>query len=383
MPETWSETAHPNRCYPSRMIAEILTPVALDQTYSYAVPDGLALQPGDVVQIPFGPRDTVGVVWELRPSNASASNLKSVAGLVPAPRLSAELRKFVDWVARYTLAPRGAVLRMTLRLPDADRAERIQVGVRLAGPPPERVTPARARVIAAAEGGLVFPKRALAEAAGVSSAVIDGLIDEGTLEAVGIAPPAIAPRPDPDHAKPALEDTQAEAAARLVEDVAAKAFAVSLLEGVTGSGKTEVYFEAVAEAVRQGRQSIILMPEIALTATVPRAFRAAIRRAAGGMAFGNCRRGSASGPGAAIASGEALVVAGARSALFLPFRDLGLIIVDEEHEDAYKQEDGVHYHARDMAVVRGRIEAAPGRARLRDAVHRNARQRPAAGATGT
>ena len=183
------------------MIAEILTPVALDQTYSYAVPDGLALQPGDVVQIPFGPRDTVGVVWELRPSNASASNLKSVAGLIPAPRLSAKLRKFVDWVARYTLAPRGAVLRMALRLPDADRAERIQVGVRLAGPPPGRVTPARARVIAAAEGGLVFPKRALAEAAGVSSAVIDGLIDEGTLEAVGIAPPAIAPRPDPDHAQ--------------------------------------------------------------------------------------------------------------------------------------------------------------------------------------
>ena len=299
------------------MIVEILTPVALDQTYSYAVPDGLALQPGDVVQIPFGPRDTVGVVWELRPSNASASNLKSVAGLIPAPRLSAKLRKFVDWVARYTLAPRGAVLRMTLRLPDADRAERIQVGVRLAGPPPGRVTPARARVIAAAEGGLVFPKRALAEAAGVSSAVIDGLIDEGTLEAVGIAPPAIAPRPDPDHAKPALEDAQAEAAARLVEDVAAQAFAVSLLEGVTGSGKTEVYFEAVAEAAAPGAAKLILMPEIALTGQ----FLERFERASGCGRRNGIRalRARRERTFAAIATGEALVVAGARSALFLPF----------------------------------------------------------------
>ncbi|MCP8940492.1 primosomal protein N' [Alsobacter sp. SYSU M60028] len=339
------------------MIAEILTPVALDQTYSYHVPDGLALAEGDVVRVPFGPRETAGVVWELR-EGAGGANLKSVAGLLDAPRLSPALRRFVDWVARYTLAPRGAVLRMALRLPDADRPERIQTGVRIAGPPPARLTPARARVLAAAEGGLVHAKRALAEAAGVSASVIDGLVDEGALEAVGIAPPPIAPRPDPAHRHASLEPGQAAAAASLVADVAARAFSVTLLEGVTGSGKTEVYFEAVAEAVRQGRQSLILMPEIALTGQFLERFerRFGVRPAEWHSGVAGRRRERTF---AALASGEALVVAGARSALFLPYRDLGLIVVDEEHEAAYKQDDGVHYHARDMAVVRGQAEAAP------------------------
>ncbi|MGL4445221.1 MAG: primosomal protein N', partial [Alsobacter sp.] len=267
-------------------------------------------------------------------------------------------RRFVEWVARYTLAPRGMVLRMALRGPDHDEPERMQVGVRLAGPPPERMTPSRARVIAAAEGGLAFSKRALAEAAAVSVGVVDGLVDEGTLEAVGIPPPPIAPRPDPDHAATALEDGQAAAARALVEAVAAGAFSVTLLEGVTGSGKTEVYFEAVAEAARAGRQSLILMPEIALTGQFLARFeqRFGVKPAEWHSGVAGRRRERTF---AAVASGEALVVAGARSALFLPFRSLGLVVVDEEHEAAYKQEDGVHYNARDMAVVRGQIEGAP------------------------
>lgn len=340
------------------LIAEVLTPVALDQTYSYVAPDHLDLEPGCVVQVPFGPRETVGVVWELR-RRPSGSNLKKIAAKIACPPLPDNLRKLVDWVARYTLAPKGMVLRMALRAPEPDATpERITTGVRLAGPPPGRMTPARARVLAAAEGGYALPKRALADAAAVSVGVIDGLIDEGTLETVGIPPPPIAPRPDPDHQHPVLETGQADAAAILREAVTAKAFSVTLLEGVTGSGKTEVYFEAVAEAVRAGRQTLIMLPEIALTAQFLQRFeqRFGVRPAEWHSGATGRRRERTH---AAVASGEALVVAGARSALFLPFRDLGLVVVDEEHEHAFKQEDGVHYHARDMAVVRGRIEGAP------------------------
>ncbi len=339
-------------------VADVLVPVALDQAYSYAIPPGLVLAPGDVVRVPFGPRETVGVVWELRSSSAAGGNLKRITGMVAAPALAAPLRQFVDWVARYTLAPRGAVLRMVLRVPEPDRVERIQVGVRLAGPPPARMTPARARVIAAAQGGLALPKRTLAELAAVGVGVIDGLVDEGTLEAVGIPPRPIAAIPNPGFAVPALEPDQATAADVLAAAVAAGTAGVTLLEGVTGSGKTEVYFEAVAAAVRIGRQSLILLPEIALTGEFLARFerRFGVRPAEWHSGVAGRRRERTA---AAIASGEALVVAGARSALFLPFRALGLVIVDEEHEAAYKQEDGVHYHARDMAVVRGRLEGAP------------------------
>lgn len=337
--------------------ADVLVPLALDQAYSYAVPDRLDLAPGDVVVVPLGPRETVGVVWEILEGGAGRGNLKLVSGKADATPLSERLRAFVDWVARYTLAPRGMVLRMTLRGPEQDRPERMKIGVRLAGPAPERMTPARARVIAAAAGGLVHAKRALAEAAGVSQAVVDGLVDEGTLEAVALPPVPIAARPDPDHAPTVLSDDQSAASRALREAVADRAFSVTLLEGVTGSGKTEVYFEAVAEAIRAGRQTLILVPEIALTAQFLDRFSArfGVRPAEWHSGVAGRRRERTF---AAVASGEAAVVAGARSALFLPFRDLGLIVVDEEHEAAYKQEDGVSYHARDMAVVRGRIEQA-------------------------
>ncbi len=355
--ETRTAPAAPNAGSRPARTADVLVPLALDRAYSYAVPDRLDLAPGDVVVVPLGPRETVGVVWEINEGGAGRGNLKLVSGKADAPPLSERLRDFVDWVARYTLAPRGMVLRMALRGPEQDRPERMKIGVRLAGPPPERMTPARARVIAAAEGGLVHAKRALAEAAGVSQAVVDGLVDEGTLEPVALAPVPVAARPDPEHAVTALSDDQSAAAAALRTAVAEHDFSVTLLEGVTGSGKTEVYFEAVAEAVRAGRQTLILVPEIALTAQFLDRFSArfGVRPAEWHSGIAGRRRERTF---AAVSSGEAAVVAGARSALFLPFRDLGLIVVDEEHEGAYKQEDGVSYHARDMAVVRGRIEKA-------------------------
>ncbi|SEG32153.1 primosomal protein N' [Bosea lathyri] len=335
---------------------DVLIPLGLDQAYSYAVPAGLVLKLGDVVQVPLGPRETTGVVWSR--GAGRGGNLKRVTGRLDMPPLDPALMKLVDWVAWYTLAPKGSVLALALRRPPDDTPERPRLGVRLVGAPPARMTPARMRAIAAAEGGLLIAKSALAEAASVSAAVIDSLVDAGTFAVEPLPRDAIAALPDPDHAKPTLSEGQSSAAAALVASVQANGFGVTLLEGVTGSGKTEVYFEAVAEAIRQDRQSLILMPEIALTAQFIDRFEArfGVRPGLWHSAVTGRKRERLQ---AAIASGEAKVVAGARSALFLPYRTLGLIVVDEEHEAAYKQEDGVSYHARDMAVVRGRIENAP------------------------
>jgi primosomal protein N' (replication factor Y) len=167
----------------------------------------------------------------------------------------------------------------------------------------------------------------------------------------------IAAELDPDHAKPELSAAQAEAASRLVE-AARGNFSVALLDGVTGAGKTEVYFEAVAETLRQGKQALILLPEIALTGAFLDRFAARFgsRPAEWHSEVGAKQRARV---WRAVARGEARAVVGARSALFLPFPDLGLIVVDEEHDPAYKQEEGVTYHARDMAVVRGNLAGFP------------------------
>ncbi|WP_375457159.1 primosomal protein N' [uncultured Methylobacterium sp.] len=346
-------------------VAEILIPLAIDTAYSYAVPAGLALAPGDVVQVPLGPRETVGVVWAVSEA-AGGSNLRPVTGHLGVAPLSEPLRKLVDWIARYTLAPKGSALALVLRLPDEGAAaEVVRVGVRATGKAPARPTAARGKVLAVAADGQVRGKSALAKEAEVSLSVVDGLIDDGALETVALAPEPVALPPDPDHPRVPLSAAQGAAAHDLIAHPLTPAPAEAggregaiLLEGVTGSGKTEVYFEAVADCVRSGRQALILMPEIALTAQFLDRFAArfGVRPAAWHSGIGGRRRERLR---AGVAAGAVMVVVGARSALFLPFAKLGLIVVDEEHESAYKQEDGVHYHARDMAVVRAKLEGCP------------------------
>ncbi len=336
-------------------IADVLVPVAIDQAYSYRIPADLALAAGDFVEVPLGTRQVIGTVWEIRPG--SGANLKAVTARCECAPLGANLRSFIDWVANWTLAPRGMVLRMSVRAPFTVMPEPVRIGLRRAGPPPARLTPARARVLAALEGGLAFQKAALSEAAACSASVIDTLVDEGTLEAIALPPEPVALPCDPDFAPPLLEADQAQAASALTAAVAAQKFSVTLLEGVTGSGKTEVYFEAIAEALRAGRQALILMPEIALTAQFLNRFAARFgTQPAEWHSAVSPRKRARIWSG--LATGEVKVVAGARSALFLPFADLATIVVDEEHDGAYKQDDGVAYHARDMAIVRGRIEKA-------------------------
>jgi primosomal protein N' (replication factor Y) len=341
-------------------VVDILVPVALDQTYSYRVPAGLELAPGNLVSVSLGARECMGVVWAENPApNPRLHNrLKDVDEKLDVPPLKAELRQFVDWVSSYTLASRGTVLRMALRMGDHLGPGREQVGVRLAGPPPQRVTPARARVLRLVADGLTRSKGGAAKEAGVSTSVINGLIDEGALETVVIPPDPVALPPDPDFSKPEFSLAQLAAANMLRKTVEQGGYTVTLLDGVTGSGKTEVYFEAVAENIRRKRQTLILMPEIALTAQFLDRFfgRFGTRPAEWHSQISPRKRAQI---WAALAANEVSVIVGARSALFLPYADLGLIVVDEEHDPAYKQEDGAHYHARDMAVVRGSIAKIP------------------------
>ena len=338
---------------------DVLVPVALDHTYSYKVPPGLELQPGDIVAVPLGARQAIGVVWAdnvtIKPG--LHNRMKDVELKLDYPPLRPELRKFIDWVSEYTLSPRGMVLRMCLRMGDLGPA-RDKVGVRIAGPAPKRITAARTRVLHLLADGMLRSKSEAAHEAGVSAGVINGLVDEGALETVVLPPEPVARRPDPDHNIPDFSDAQRRAADVLRASVANNGFSVTLVDGVTGSGKTEVYFEAVAEAIRRNKQVLILMPEIALTAQFLDRFaeRFGVRPAEWHSEIAPRLRART---WSAVAAREVPVVVGARSALFLPYAGLGLIVVDEEHDPAYKQEDGVRYNARDMAVVRARETGIP------------------------
>jgi primosomal protein N' (replication factor Y) len=336
-------------------LVSVLVPYAVDRPYTYVSDRPLVV--GTIVAAPLASRLVLGAVWPAPPDDLPIKKLRAIEHVYDAPPLPAELVAFADWMADYTLSPRGMILRMILRSASALEPERPLAGVRSTGVEPARMTPARRRVLGVAAGGLGWSKGGLAAAAGVSPGVLDGLLAQGALEIVDLPAKPIAATADPDHAKPNLSAEQESAAALLRERIG-KGFAVSLLDGVTGAGKTEVYFEAVAEALRLGRQTLILLPEIALTG-------AFLDRFAG--RFGSRPAEWHSDVGArqrdrvwrGVAAGDVRAVVGARSALFLPFRNPGLIVVDEEHDPAYKQEDGVAYHARDMAIVRASLAEVP------------------------
>ena len=341
-------------------VVDVLVPVALDRAYSYRVPRGLDLKVGDVVCVPLGPREVVGVVWaeNAKPDPRLHNRLKDVSEKLDVPALKPELRALVDWVANYTLSARGMVMRMCLRMGEDLGPERVRTGVRLVGPPPQRMTPARRRLIELLSDGLLHGKSEAAKEAGVSAGVVDGLVDEGTLAVEALPRPLAPPTPDPSYAAPEFSRQQRTAVDGMRALAANGTFHVALLDGVTGSGKTEVYFEAVAETIRRGKQSLILMPEIALTGQFLDRFsrRFGVRPLEWHSELTPRTRQR---NWAAIASGEAPVVVGARSALFMPYANLGLVVVDEEHDQAYKQDEGTHYHARDMAVVRAHIAKIP------------------------
>ena len=345
---------------PSEQIVSVLVPVYVDNSYSYRVPSSLVaqmgegegrLRPGQIVRVPLGPRSVLGVVWDDDSVFSDSARLKDIEHVYPDVTFSQTFRRFVDWIASYTLAQRGMVLRMVLRGEEALMPAKSVKALRLTGAPPQRMTKAREQLLEAMEGGLAETKADLSQRVGVSASVIDGLLKSGTLSPCLLPPPPMVEQPDADFEPPKLNALQEDAAERIRTAVRKRAFVAQLLDGVTGSGKTEVYFEGVAEAIRAGRQVLILVPEIALTSAFLDRFSARFGVLPGEWHSGQSQR-YRNQIWRAVATGEVQVIVGARSALMLPFRDLGLIVVDEEHDGAYKQEDRVIYNARDMAVVR-------------------------------
>ncbi|KMS57359.1 primosomal protein N' [Sphingobium cupriresistens] len=327
----------------------------------YRVPHGMTVTPGSIVIAPLGPRQLIGVVWEEDSfpdiETVGDNRLRNLLEVVDAPPLPETLRRLIEWTADYYLSPPAAVLRMALSSMAALEGTRTVIEYRATGAVPERMTEQRAQALEriGERQGLI---RELAMIGGVSDAVIRGLIKQDIFEPVEVSIDTPFPMPDPGHAQPVLSEAQTSAATTMADAVLRQDFAPFLLDGVTGSGKTEVYFEAIAAAIRANRQVLVLLPEIALTepflerfekrfGTIPVNWHSGLRQSERRRAW------------RAIASGQAQVVVGARSALFLPYPNLGLIVVDEAHEASFKQEDGVHYHARDVAVMRGLIEKFP------------------------
>ncbi len=340
-------------------IAEVLLPMgALPEPFDYAVPDGMEIGVGDQVVVPLGPREIRGVVCSVRDGTGHNRPLKPVLGVLDEPALPESAVEFVLWAARWTLSSPGEVLSVALRglrIPPPRPMKRL----RATGAAPARSTPARVAVLAALDGEPVASAAELARLAGVSSGVVKSLIDEGVIETIEVEAATRFAQPDPDFAPAALNPSQAAAAEAVKAMVRKGGYQPVLLDGVTGSGKTEVYLEAAAALLRDepDAQVLVLLPEIALTQAIIARFEArfGVAPAEWHSAVPPPRRRLV---WEAVSRGEARIVVGARSALFLPFRKLRLVVVDEEHDGSFKQDEGMVYQARDLAVARASIEGA-------------------------
>src|SRR3954465_8876569 len=339
--------------------ARVVTLNAALGPLDYRIPEDMHVEPGSIVVAPLGPRQLLGVAWEadrLPTNEVPDTRLRPLTGPVGVPPIAAALRRLCEWTADYYLSPLASVLRMVLPSSAALDGPRQLTEYRPTGSGPERLTPQREKAITSLEGrqGTI---RELADHAEVSDSVMRGLANAGALEAVAVDADRPLACPDPDFAPPVLNANQRKAAGSLSAAIG-KGFDPVLLDGVTGSGKTEGYFEAIAECLRHGRQALVLLPEIALTEPFLKRFEA--RFGCPPVAWHSDLRSSQRRRAwRGIASGEAAVTVGARSALFLPYPKLGLIVVDEAHEPSFKQEDGVQYHARDAAVMRAKFEDVP------------------------
>jgi primosomal protein N' (replication factor Y) (superfamily II helicase) len=333
-------------------LVAVLTTQPLDRALDYKAPEGGCFR-GAFVEVPLGPRKVLGVVWGAGIGGFDLARARSVIRVLDVAPMREEMRAFLSRAADYTLTPMPSMLRLATRAPGLGDPPSMRKVYRLGQGEPARMTDARRRVLATLQeyGGLAFTLKELSEMAGVTSSVVKGLASHGAV--VEADSPRDLPFPTLDAERPgkALTDEQAEAVETLRAAQRSDAYGTTLLKGVTGSGKTEVYLEAVAEALRMGSQALVLLPEIALTGEfltrVQARFGARPAEWHSGVTMTERRR-----VWRMVGQGEAGLVVGARSALFLPFRDLGLIVVDEEHDTSYKQEDGVLYNARDMAVLR-------------------------------
>ncbi|MEM7632364.1 MAG: primosomal protein N', partial [Pseudomonadota bacterium] len=342
-------------------LVSVLTTQPLDRTLDYKAPEGGVFE-GAFVEVPLGPRKVIGVIWGDGEGGYDLSKVRSIIRVLDAVPMRDEMRQFLVRAAEYTLTPLPAMLRLATRSPGLGDPPAMRVIYRRGTvDAPDRWTSARRKVVETLDehGGLAFTLGELAEMAAVSTSVVKGLVAQGVVAEEESPRDLPYPRlaPETPIGVRALTDEQSAAVSALQSTVAAHRYSTALLKGVTGSGKTEVYLEAVAACLAAGRQALVLLPEIALTAEflnrVEDRFGARPVEWHSGVTMTERRRAWKM-----VGEGSAQLVVGARSALFLPYQDLGLIVVDEEHDTSYKQEDGVLYNARDMAVLRASIAQA-------------------------
>ncbi len=336
----------------------VLTPEPIDRVLDYRAPEG-GCWLGAFVEVPLGPRKVLGVVWGDGKGDYDLAKIRSINRVLDAAPMREEMREFLTRAGAYTLTPQSQMLRLATRVPGLSDPPSMRKVYRLGQGEPDRMTPARKKVIETLVeyGGLGFTLSELSGLAGVSTSVVKGLAAQGVVQEADTPRDTPYLPLDPDRPGKDLTEDQAVAAEDLRSAIRTRTYGTTLLKGVTGSGKTEVYLEAVAECLRAGRQALVLLPEIALTAEfltrVEARFGAKPAEWHSGVTMTERRR-----CWKMLGQGEAQLVVGARSALFLPFRDLGLIVVDEEHDSSYKQEEGALYNARDMAVLRASLNDA-------------------------
>ncbi|UOA26617.1 primosomal protein N' [Pseudosulfitobacter sp. DSM 107133] len=341
--------------YDEGALVAVLTTQPLDRLLDYKAPEGGCML-GAFVEVPLGPRKVLGIVWGPGRGDWDISKVRSVIRVLDAAPMREEMRTFLLRAAEYTLTPMPAMLRLATRAPGLGDPPSMRKIYRRGEGEPDRATDARRRVMEtlAEYGDLSFTLKELSEMAGVTSSVVKGLVKQGVVSEEDAPRDVPFRRLDPSLPGKELTDDQAAGAAMLAQAVRSETYGTTLLRGVTGSGKTEVYLEAVAACLAQGRQALVLLPEIALTAEflkrVQARFGARPAEWHSGATMTERRR-----IWRMVGQGGAQLVIGARSALFLPYQNLGLIVVDEEHDTSYKQEDGVLYNARDMAVLRASI----------------------------
>ena len=339
-------------------LVAVLTAQPIDRFLDYKAPES-GCHLGAFVEVPLGPRKVLGVVWGKGAGDFDYVKVRSVVRVLNVAPMREEMREFLTRAADYTLTPMSAMLRLATRAPGLGDAPSMRTVYRLGSAEPTRVTEARTKVLEVLcdYGGLSFTLGELAEMAGVGTSVVKGLVKQGAISEEDAPRDVPYPRLDPDYGGKELSADQADGAEVLRAALRTDAYGTTLLKGVTGSGKTEVYLEAVAECLRMGRQALVLLPEIALSGEfinrVEARFGFKPAEWHSGVTMTERRR-----CWKMVGQGAAQLIVGARSALFLPFQNLGLIVVDEEHDTSYKQEDGVLYNARDMAVLRAAINGA-------------------------
>ncbi len=341
----------------SQKIMPVIVPYKVKEPFQYTVPEKMKLSPGDIVSVPLGKKIVKGVIWNRASiKKISQKKLKMIIKKIDCPPISHDLLYLIDWISRYTLSPLGLVLKLVM--PPTDTKDKFKEVYFIIKNPEGKITSGRFKVLEFLENYPNSTSKEIINATGVSAGIIRGLVKKELILHKTVIDKEEFTANHFNEKKSTLTKEQLSISKKLILKFQSNNFSVTLIDGVTGSGKTEVYFEIISEALRKNFQCLIMLPEISLTQQWLEKFT---------IRFGqkpiiwhsSVSKSERSNSWKKIQSGQASVVVGARSSLFLPFKKLGLVIIDEEHDTSYKQQDNVIYNARDMAIVRSKLLNIP------------------------